>query len=102
MLQELGEHGDGVVLDDGVCLGVGPGHDVAQAPERRVLILLTNERRVLRLLTNERPVPEAGRHDLDLPAVQVPHQVGDHPGIHNILRSNNVNINISIIINNIS
>ena len=32
VLQELGEHGHGVVLDDGVCLGVGPGHDVAQAP----------------------------------------------------------------------
>ena len=64
---------------------------------------LTNERRVLRLLTNDIPVPEAGRHDLDLPAVQVPHQVGDHPGLNNILRSNNViNKIMSIIINNIS
>ena len=64
---------------------------------------LTNERRVLRLLTNDIPVPEAGRHDLDLPAVQVPHQVGDHTGLNNILRSNNViNKIMSIIINNIS
>ena len=60
MLKKLGKHWHGVALEDGVCLGVCPGHDVAQGPEAR-------------------------SHHLQLPAVKEPHQVGDHTGVDNTL-----------------
>ena len=61
MLKKLGKHWHGVALEDGVCLGVCPGHDVAQGPEAR-------------------------SHHLQLPAVKQPHQVGDHTGVNNTLK----------------
>ena len=60
MLKELGEDRHGVTLEDGICLDVGPRHNVAQGPETR-------------------------GHHLQLSAVKKPHQVGDHAGINNFL-----------------
>ena len=61
MLKELGEDWHGVALEDGVCLGVRPSHNVAQGPQAR-------------------------GHHLQLPAVKEPHQVGDHTGVNNALK----------------
>ena len=61
VLQELGEHGDSVVLEHGVGLRVVAGDHVAEGAQAR-------------------------RHHLELPAVQQPHQVGDHLGVHDTLQ----------------
>ena len=61
VLEELGEHRHGRVVDDSVRLGVVAGDDVAESPE-------------------------AGRHDGELATVQETDQVRDHLSLHHTLR----------------
>ena len=61
VLEELGEHRHGGVVDDGVRLGVVAGDDVAESPE-------------------------AGRHDGELATVQETDQVRDNLSLHHTLR----------------
>ena len=61
VLEQLGEHRDGVALDDGVGLDVIPRDDVAEGAE-------------------------AGSHHGQLAAVQQLHQVRDHLGVNHTLQ----------------